>query len=333
MGHGVRGRLALAACLLAACLLAIGCDGDEPAAPPDASMDQAPDAAQQALDAGLDPLLDASLDAAPTAHDAGCPADAACDEFAALDRDGPHASATLTLAPTADSGGATVYYPTDATPPFAYAVFCPPYKNGREVTAAWGPYFASHGIVLATMDAAALDDYPPRRALGLAQMVDALRGENARADSPLYGKLDEARVGVLGWSMGGGAALSAVGAHPEWKSAILLAPHIVTATGYEASAMKSTVPMLVLNGALDESVLGGLGQSEAAYAGVPASTPKLLYVHAQLGHFEWGSPAAGGGAAGRYVMAWEKTFLLGDTRFAPILKVRAPEAAAFQSNL
>ncbi|HEU4921758.1 MAG TPA: hypothetical protein VFT23_01640, partial [Burkholderiales bacterium] len=220
-----------------------------------------------------------------------------------------------------------------AAPPFAYAVFCPPYLYGQSYFAAWGPFFASHGIVLATMDAADPEDYPPRRARGLEQLMVALRAENTRADSPLHGKIAEARGGVVGWSMGGGAVLTVTGTHPEWKSAVLIAPNTATSSGYGASANETTVPTLIVNGALDTSVLGGLNQSESAYAALPASTPKLFYLHANLGHFDWGTPEAGGAMAGRYVMLWEKTFLEGDVRYLEFLKTPGPSATKWQSNL
>ena len=61
---------------------------------------------------------------------------------------------------------------------------------------------------------------------------------------------------------------------------------------------------------------------------IPESTPKLLYVFALLGHFDGGTPTAGGRAAGRYVMAWEKTFLEGDDRYRKFLTQRGPRAGS-----
>src|SRR5690606_27030040 len=99
------------------------------------------------------------------------------------------------------------------------------------------------------------------------------------------------------------------------------------------SARRSTVPTLMLNGATDLTILGGFGQSEGAYRALPNSTEKLLYVFGRLGHFEWGAPRAGGSAVGRYVMAWEKTFLEGDERYRPCLLERGPGASTWQTNM
>lgn len=250
-----------------------------------------------------------------------------------LDRNGPYRHRSYSVGRGRDHGGGTVYYPTDAQPPFAYAVYYPPYTATQIAYAAWGPFFASHGIVLATMDSVTVGDYPPRRAKGITEAMAGLRAENTRSNSPLFGKLDEARGGVLGWSMGGGGVWIASGEHPEWKSAVTLAGHNITATGWEQSARRSTVPTLMLNGATDLTILGGFGQSDGAYRLIPQSTPKILYVFGQLGHFAWGSPSAGGRAVGRYVMAWEKTFLEGDERYRQFLLQRGPGASSWQTNL
>lgn len=147
------------------------------------------------------------------------------------------------------------------------------------------------------------------------------------------GHLDLSRMGVLGWSMGGGAVWIASGKNPSWKSAVTLAGHDITATGWQQSAAQSTVPTMMLNGGTDTTILGGMNQTQNAYAAIPASTPKLMYIMSDLGHFDWGTPAAENNAAGRYVMAWEKTFLEGDERYRPFLLVKGPNAQAWETNL
>jgi hypothetical protein len=92
------------------------------------------------------------------------------------------------------------------------------------------------------------------------------------------------------------------------------------------------VPTIMLNGATDTTFLGGLNQTQNAYAAIPETTPKLMYIFSNLGHFDWGTPAAGGKAAGRYVMAWEKTFLEGDERYRQFFLVKGPNASTWQTN-
>ena len=89
----------------------------------------------------------------------------------------------------------------------------------------------------------------------------------------------------------------------------------------------------MMNGALDVTFLGGLGQSESAYDNIPEATPKLLYVMAYEGHLAWGGPTTNGNASGRYMLAWQKTFLEGDVRYRKFLLERGPNAATWRSNV
>jgi dienelactone hydrolase len=209
---------------------------------------------------------------------------------------------------------------------------CPGYGADQGTIREWGPFLASHGIVLVTIDTRTTLDQVPERAVELVDALDALKEENARTDSPLVGKLSRDRFGLAGWSMGGGGTWLATAAHPELKTAVTLAGHNATAGG-GAISLGSSVPTLMLNGANDLTILGGLGQSDAAYAAIPESTPKLLYVMAGSGHFAWGSPRTNNNAAGRYVLAWEKVFLEGDQRYKRFLRRRGPLATTWETNL
>jgi hypothetical protein len=245
-----------------------------------------------------------------------------------LNKNGPSKFTTFTVPKGTNFGGATVYVPTDATPPYAYAAFCPPYTATQVAFAAWGPFFASHGIVLATMDSVTTGDFPPQRAQGLEELMGILK-----TNAMLMGKIDVNRAGVIGWSMGGGAVWIASGKHPEWRSAITLAGHNITATGWQQSAMMSKVPTMMLNGATDTTILGGMNQTPNAYMTIPDSTPKLMYIVSDLGHFDWGTPATESNAAGRYVMAWEKTYLESDDRYKQFFLVKGPNASTWQTNV
>src|SRR5690554_873891 len=43
--------------------------------------------------------------------------------------------------------GATIYYPMDATPPFASIAIVPGFVSPESTIQDWGPFYASHGIV------------------------------------------------------------------------------------------------------------------------------------------------------------------------------------------
>lgn len=283
-----------------------------------------------------------AIDKAVIQEDNSCCSDGNCvcrgsaPQSNTLDHRGPYSTSHYAWGPSLtfgqSFGGATVYYPTNARAPLSGVVMCPGFTALQSSIADWGPFFASHGIVLVTIDTITPLDSVAQRASALWDALNVLKAENARRDSPLRGKLSKDRYGLAGWSMGGGGTWLVTRDHPELKSAVTLAGHNLTAGGAVVS-LGSRVPTLMLNGALDTTILGGLGQSEASYAAIDDATPKLLYSMALDDHFSWGTPTTNGNASGRYVMAWEKVFLEGDSRYYGFLLQRGPLAATWESNL
>jgi dienelactone hydrolase len=252
---------------------------------------------------------------------------------AAATKAGPFGVATLEIDGDRDYGGGTVFFPTNAAPPFAAFVMCPGFSARQSSIREWGPFFASHGIVLMTIDTLSTRDPVSTRDDQLLAALDDLRQENARRGSPLAGALDLSRLGVSGWSMGGGGAWLAGQSTPELRSVITLAGHHRTAGGARAVASNLRVPTLMFAGSADTAILGGGNQSQDAFVIIPDDTPKMLYEVQGEGHFSWGTPRTNGGAVGRYALSWQKVFLEGDERFRQFLLEEGPRASDFRSNL
>ena len=124
-----------------------------------------------------------------------------------------------------DYNGATIYYPTNATPPFAGIAIIPGYCGVETDIQEWGPFYASHGIVaitLGTNDPCA--DWPAARATALLDAIVTVKEENSRANSPLLGDIDVNRFAVSGWSMGGGGSQLAASIDPSLKAVVGLCP-------------------------------------------------------------------------------------------------------------
>ncbi|HET8933582.1 MAG TPA: hypothetical protein VFN67_09090 [Polyangiales bacterium] len=227
---------------------------------------------------------------------------------------------------------ATIYYPVDADPPFAGIVACPGFTALQDSVAPWGPFLASHGIVLMTIDTNTTGDSVDLRQEALLDALSSLKAEQERSDSPIKGKLDMARFGLMGWSMGGGGTWLNANTHPELKSALSLAGHIATQAGGAGQLTKVTVPTLMLAGDADDAILG-LGMSQPVYEAIPESTPKILYEVAGASHFDI-QPSTGGGLFGLYGLSWQKVFLEGDMRFKKFLLLPKPaNASDFRSNV
>ncbi len=79
--------------------------------------------------------------------------------------------------------------------------------------------------------------------------------------------------------------------------------------------------MLLINGATDTTILGGLGQSEGVYNSIPSGIAKVLCVFSLAGHMDWTGPSpALAPGAGKVALAFQKTFLDGDTRWVSYIK-------------
>lgn len=273
-------------------------------------------------DPAVNPGTDSETSTSTDTDNNGCPTGAICRDEApgAYSNKGPFRTDSYSLPRNATPASTSVYYPTDAEPPFSGLVFCPPYTATKSMFAAWGPFFASHGIVMVAMNTTSTMSQVDQRDNQQRKVLDALKAENDRSASPLNGKLATDRIGALGWSMGGGATWINSAQYPGLKTAMSLAGHNMTAMDRDSKGGNTKCPTLLINGATDNSILGGLGQSDGVYRNIPAGIPKVFYEVRGKGHMTWGSPTQGGAASGEIALAFQKTFLDGDTRWAKFIK-------------
>jgi dienelactone hydrolase len=265
---------------------------------------------------------------------APCCADCICRgsaPTASSSRNGSFTTANYRLPTSAYAAGATVYYPTNAPAPLAGIVYCPPLTGTESMLAAWGPFFASHGIVLVTMSTTTTSDNVDSRDDQQRNALNALKAENTRSGSPLLGKLSN-RFGVMGWSMGGGATWINAAQYAGLKSAMSLAGHNATASA-AADGTNIKCPTLIMNGAEDTSILGGQGQSPGVYDAIADNIAKVIYEVDGVGHMDWATPTTAGNAVAEMALAFQKTFLEGDTRWAKFIVVEPSNAATWETNI
>jgi hypothetical protein len=216
----------------------------------------------------------------------------------------------------------TVYYPTDAEPPFAGVAICPGFLNSGPEMAPWGPFYASHGIVMVQVWTIG-SDIPDIRAIKLLDAVKELDAENTKSGSPLMGKL-AGRYGTSGYSMGGGGTTIAAYTDMTLRTSVGLA-----AWGPVGASV--SVPTLFLCGESDN--VANCSQSTGAYGAMPESTPKMLLTIPGATHFAWFGPQdAGRGSSGARALAFQKVYLEGDERWAPFL-TDAPSGGSLTTNI
>jgi dienelactone hydrolase len=242
-------------------------------------------------------------------------------------REGPFQVTTFSagLRDGPDYGSQTMHVPEGAEPPFAAVAVVPGFLAAESSIAAWGPFLASHGIVTLTIGTNSPIDSPDLRAQALLDALATIEAENARSGSPLEGQVDVERLGIMGWSMGGGGTLIASSSTPSLRAAITLA-----AWSPGVSFSSEQVPVLLFAGGSD-TVAGG--QSQGFFTSIPESTPKMLFEVQGGSHSVANNPSGGNGEVGRYGLSWLKVFLEGDQRYRPFLLQDPSQGSDFRQNL
>jgi dienelactone hydrolase len=221
------------------------------------------------------------------------------------------------LADSPAYAGYDVDYPTNAPTPLAGVAAIPGFIEARSGIGDWGPFLASHGFVVITVDPNTGFDGPPTRADALWAAVESLKAENTRAGSPLLGKVDTSRFAVMGHSMGGGGTLDTARIHgAELRADVPLAPW------HNAPAFTTiTVPTMIMAGQ-DDAIAPIDQHASPFYESIPATTRKTYVEFAGGDHFVANSPVTNASVA-LLGLSWLKVHLEGDQRYSQFIKTRA----------
>ncbi|REE98709.1 alpha/beta hydrolase family protein [Thermomonospora umbrina] len=202
----------------------------------------------------------------------------------------------------------TVYYPNDTGQGTFGAIAITPGFISPESSIAWlGPRLASNGFVVITLTTNTGFDQPNGRADQMKAALDWLVKESPTA---VRQRIDPTRLGVMGWSMGGGGTLDAAETHPNIQAAIPLAPWH---TDKDWSTVK--VPTMII-GAQNDFIAGVGAHSEPFYESLK-SAPERAYAEIKGGnHF---SVTTDTPLVGKLATSWMKRFIDDDTRYDQFL--------------
>ena len=226
----------------------------------------------------------------------------------------------------AEYSSAVMYYPQDATPPFAAVALAPGYTASGTDYEFVGDMLASHGIAaLLTTPTDTNADQPPARGDDLVAAVKHLMEENARPGSPLEGKLATDRICVTGQSMGGGGSLFAANQLGDMiRCAMPLEPWQPG-----GSFPMITAPIMII-GAASDTIAAVSSNAGPHYDSIPASTEKFLVVFEgdhylstdRTSGIAQGTPAVANenyDPQAAYMVPFYKLFLESDERYRPYL--------------
>lgn len=237
---------------------------------------------------------------------------------------GPFQVASTVLAAPVGYKAATVYYPKGQGP-FALVAFAPGFIETQSWNAWWAQYLASHGFVVVNIDTKSTLSFPAvREREQLAALKDVIKRANTRG-TPFYGLVDATRLGAMGHSMGGGAALELARDTPNIKAIVPMAPFQTSGTDY--SRLK--VPTLIL-ACKGDIVASAKSHSEPIYDSLAHGLDKA-YVELAGGGGHPCTTSLGTSPevkkmAAKYGVSWLKRFLDEDTRYSPFLCGQPHEA-------
>jgi len=227
--------------------------------------------------------------------------------------------------------GATIYYPTNATPPYASIAIVPGYVSPQSSIQSWGPFLASHGIVTMTIGTNSLFDNPFNRRNALLDALVTIVAENTRTGSPLIGNLDTDRMAVGGWSMGGGGAQLAAASDPTLKAVVALCPWLDT-NQLTPADLNHPAPLLIFSGQADPTAPPA-SHANIHYNYTPATTNKLIYEIANAGHSVANNPTGGQGDVGKIAISWLRHHLIGDSCYCPLFLDTPSTASKYRTNV
>ncbi len=200
-------------------------------------------------------------------------------------------------------GAVTIWYPTLNTQTYGAIAMVPGWLNNRSHMDWYGQRLASHGFVVMTVDTNSIFDNPSQRANAFLDSLDWLVNS-----SSVRSRIDRNRLGVLGYSMGGGGAIEAAKRRPSLKAAVALLPW------HETKIFATTTPVAITGGEWDttapvadhaEPIYQGLAQNEKAYL--------------ELNNKNHDMPKETYPKNATYVLSWLKRWVDSDTRYTQFL--------------
>lgn len=233
------------------------------------------------------------------------------------DQKGPYMTANYTMGldnPTYASS--IMFYPTDATPPYAATVFSPGFTATKEQYMNFlGPLLASHGIAILLTTPTTTGDQPQQRADDLKAAVKQIATENTREGSPLKGKLAPDRVCVTGHSMGGGGTMWAANSLGDMiRCAVPLQPW---QPGQTFTMVKA--PTLFI-AAQSDTIAAPAQNASVFYNSIPAGVPKYYAEFAGASHFlTTNDLGTAYDVQSKYMIAFYKVYLEDDMRYMSVL--------------
>ncbi len=221
---------------------------------------------------------------------------------------GPFTVRNFTVSRPSGYGGGTVYYPTNAGGTVGAIAVVPGYTARQSSINWWGPRLASWGFVVITIDTNSTLDQPSARSRQQLAALDQVATLSRTSSSPIYNMVDTSRMGVMGWSMGGGGSLISTQTRPSIKASIPFAPW-----NSSSNFSSVTVPTFII--ACQDDLIAPVRSHASPFYNSMTRNPKQFLEVRNEGHSCANSGNSDRDILGKKGVAWMKRFMDNDTRF------------------
>ncbi|MGE5864597.1 MAG: poly(ethylene terephthalate) hydrolase [Rhizobacter sp.] len=221
---------------------------------------------------------------------------------------GPFSYQSFTVSRPSGYGAGTVYYPTNAGGPVGAIAIVPGFTARQSSINWWGPRLASHGFVVITIDPNSTLDQPDSRSRQQMAALSQVATLSRTSSSPIYNKVDTSRLGVMGWSMGGGGSLISARDNPSIKAA---APQAPWSASKNFSSL--TVPTLII--ACENDTIAPVNQHADTFYDSMSRNPREFLEINNGSHSCANSGNSNQALLGKKGVAWMKRFMDNDTRY------------------
>ena len=223
---------------------------------------------------------------------------------------GPFSISSFTVSRPSGYGAGTVYYPTNAGGTVGAIAIVPGFLARQSSINWWGPRLASHGFVVITIDTNSTFDQPSSRSRQQLAALDQVAALARTSSSPIYNRVDTTRMGVMGWSMGGGGTLISAQNRPSIKAAAPQAP-------YNSSTNFSSVTVPTLIFACENDTVAPVNRHASPfYSSMSRNSKQYLEINGGS-HSCANSGNSNQPLIGKKGVAWMKRFMDNDTRYTP----------------
>jgi len=191
----------------------------------------------------------------------------------------------------------TLYTPSGGGAQKGGGLLIPPFLVNNSALLPQAQLYASNGFIVLSLNARTTADFPSSRAAQGRAALNVLKQQNG---------VDSSRIGVGGYSMGGGATMEVISSDPTIKAGVPQVPWDIGRT-----FPNDRVPVMILGGSAD-TVAPPAQHASIFYSSVPASTPKGIGIVSGASHFIPSTPTPG---MNQLAISWMKLFVDGDTRY------------------